>query len=82
MLLGSTRRSRSSRVMAVLLSGDELGSASHDWSRLQEAVRKPDDGQAGQDSFNFGVSTFRRKISKLNALNKMPGWRNWQTHRT
>jgi hypothetical protein len=35
-----------------------------------------------QDSFNIARSGPSCRISKFHALNHMPGWRNWQTHRT
>ena len=37
---------------------------------------------AFQESFKFGRSARHGRIGKFLALNNMPGWRNWQTHRT
>ncbi|HEX7797746.1 MAG TPA: hypothetical protein VF456_25470, partial [Vicinamibacterales bacterium] len=45
---------------------------------LEQAAAKLDDGQP----FKIGRSALSCKIDKFHTLNKMPGWRNWQTHRT
>ena len=46
---------------------------------FDEAVRR---WTAFQDAFKSDRSGQSCRISKFHALNHMPGWRNWQTHRT
>ena len=50
--------------------------------RLKEAAGTLDDGQPFKNLFKFGRSAHRSRIGKFHSLNNMPGWRNWQTHRT
>ncbi len=49
---------------------------------LQEAAGKLDDGQPCKNLFNLRRAALRCRLDEFHALNTMPGWRNWQTHRT
>ena len=48
---------------------------------LKAAVARLDNEQPSR-VFKSGRSARSCKISKFHFLNDMPGWRNWQTHRT
>ena len=49
---------------------------------LKEAAGKLDDGQPFKHLPNLGQSALRSRIGAFHTQNTMPGWRNWQTHRT
>jgi integrase len=49
---------------------------------LKAAVSRHGRWTALQDSFEIRRSALRSRITRLHPLNDMPGWRNWQTHRT